>query len=106
MAGAPDVAGATPHHIDVTIAPDGGTPYDATIEQSLLPRFPEAASELAEELAALGAAVVAVVVTGWERLDPIIATCEAGLKRLLHTETSDVLMYAANGRAKAALGEH
>jgi len=31
------------------------------------------------------------------RLDPIIAACEAGLKRLLHTEASDVLMYAANG---------
>jgi len=31
------------------------------------------------------------------RLDPIIAACEAGLKRLLHTESSDVLMYAANG---------
>ena len=31
------------------------------------------------------------------RLDPIIAACEVGLKRLLHTETSDVLMYAANG---------
>jgi len=31
------------------------------------------------------------------RLDPIIAACEAGLKRLLHTEESDVLMYAANG---------
>ena len=31
------------------------------------------------------------------RLDPIIAACEAGLKRLLHTDRSDVLMYAANG---------
>jgi alanine-glyoxylate transaminase / serine-glyoxylate transaminase / serine-pyruvate transaminase len=31
------------------------------------------------------------------RLDPITAACEVGLKRLLHTETSDVLMYAANG---------
>ena len=31
------------------------------------------------------------------RLDPIIAACEAGLKRLLHTDQSDVLMYAANG---------
>jgi alanine-glyoxylate transaminase / serine-glyoxylate transaminase / serine-pyruvate transaminase len=31
------------------------------------------------------------------RLDPIIAACEAGLKRLLHTEHADVLMYAANG---------
>jgi len=31
------------------------------------------------------------------RLDPVIAACEAGLKRLLRTEQSDVLMYAANG---------
>ena len=31
------------------------------------------------------------------RLDPIIAACEAGLKRLLHTQHADVLMYAANG---------
>ena len=31
------------------------------------------------------------------RLDPIITACEAGLKRLLHTEQADVLMYAANG---------
>lgn len=44
-AGAPDVAGATPHHIDVTIAPEGGTPYDATIEQSLLPAQLETLAE-------------------------------------------------------------
>jgi alanine-glyoxylate transaminase/serine-glyoxylate transaminase/serine-pyruvate transaminase len=31
------------------------------------------------------------------RLDPIIAACEQGLKRLLHTQHADVLMYAANG---------
>jgi alanine-glyoxylate transaminase/serine-glyoxylate transaminase/serine-pyruvate transaminase len=31
------------------------------------------------------------------RLDPVIAACEQGLKRLLHTRESDVLMYAANG---------
>jgi alanine-glyoxylate transaminase / serine-glyoxylate transaminase / serine-pyruvate transaminase len=31
------------------------------------------------------------------RLDPIIAACETGLKRLLHTRQADVLMYAANG---------
>ncbi|MGL6109148.1 MAG: pyridoxal-phosphate-dependent aminotransferase family protein [Rubrivivax sp.] len=31
------------------------------------------------------------------RLDPVIADCEAGLKRLLCTQHSDVLMYAANG---------
>jgi alanine-glyoxylate transaminase / serine-glyoxylate transaminase / serine-pyruvate transaminase len=31
------------------------------------------------------------------RLDSIIADCEAGLQRLLHTRAADVLMYAANG---------
>jgi alanine-glyoxylate transaminase / serine-glyoxylate transaminase / serine-pyruvate transaminase len=31
------------------------------------------------------------------RLDPTIAACEQGLKRLLHTQQADVLMYAANG---------
>jgi len=31
------------------------------------------------------------------RLDPTIAACEQGLKRLLHTQHADVLMYAANG---------
>ena len=31
------------------------------------------------------------------RLDPVIADCEAGLKRLLSTRDADVLMYAANG---------
>ena len=31
------------------------------------------------------------------RLDPTIAACEDGLKRLLHTRQADVLMYAANG---------
>ena len=31
------------------------------------------------------------------RLDRCIAACEAGLKRLLQTEASDVFMYAANG---------
>ena len=31
------------------------------------------------------------------RLDPCIAACEAGLRRLLHTEVADVYMYAANG---------
>ncbi len=36
-AGPPDVAGATPHHVGVSIAPDGGAPYDAVVEQSLLP---------------------------------------------------------------------
>ena len=31
------------------------------------------------------------------RVDAMIATCEAGLKRLLRTAASDVFMYAANG---------
>ena len=31
------------------------------------------------------------------RLDRCIAACEAGLRRLLHTESADVFMYAANG---------
>jgi alanine-glyoxylate transaminase/serine-glyoxylate transaminase/serine-pyruvate transaminase len=31
------------------------------------------------------------------RLDPTIAACEQGLKRLLHTQQADVLMYVANG---------
>jgi hypothetical protein len=44
-AGVPDVAGATMHHIDVTIAPDGGTPYDATVEQSMLPVQMESLAE-------------------------------------------------------------
>ncbi len=33
------------------------------------------------------------------RLDELIAACEAGLKRLLHTRQADVFMYAANGHA-------
>jgi alanine-glyoxylate transaminase/serine-glyoxylate transaminase/serine-pyruvate transaminase len=32
-----------------------------------------------------------------ERLDEVIAQCEAGLKRLLGTQDADVLMFAANG---------
>jgi alanine-glyoxylate transaminase/serine-glyoxylate transaminase/serine-pyruvate transaminase len=31
------------------------------------------------------------------RVNQIIASCEAGLKRLLHTANADVYMYAANG---------
>ncbi|WP_341908869.1 aminotransferase class V-fold PLP-dependent enzyme [Polaromonas sp. YR568] len=31
------------------------------------------------------------------RVDAIIAACERGLKRLLHTEAADVFLYAANG---------
>lgn len=45
VAGTPDVAGATMHHIDVTVAPDGGTPYDATVEQSMLPVQMESLAE-------------------------------------------------------------
>ncbi len=36
-AGQPDMAGATPHDFDVTVTPDGGSPYDTTIHQSMLP---------------------------------------------------------------------
>jgi hypothetical protein len=43
--GGPDVAGATKHHIQVTIAPDGGAPYDTTVEQSMLPAQTEGLSE-------------------------------------------------------------
>ena len=43
--GAPDISGGTKHHIQVTIAPDGGAPYDATIEQSMLPAQMETLSE-------------------------------------------------------------
>lgn len=35
--GAPDMSGGTRHHFDVTIAPDGGTPYEATVDQVMLP---------------------------------------------------------------------
>jgi hypothetical protein len=44
-AGAPELGGGTKHHIDVTIVPDGGNPYDATIEQSMLPAQMETLSE-------------------------------------------------------------
>jgi hypothetical protein len=36
-AGQPDMSGATPHDFDVTVTPDGGSPYDTTIHQSMLP---------------------------------------------------------------------
>ena len=35
-AGQPDMSGATPHDFDVTVTPDGGSPYDTTIHQSML----------------------------------------------------------------------
>lgn len=35
--GTPDMSGGTMHAVGVTIAPDGGAPYDAVVEQSLLP---------------------------------------------------------------------
>jgi alanine-glyoxylate transaminase/serine-glyoxylate transaminase/serine-pyruvate transaminase len=34
---------------------------------------------------------------GDPRVDATIAACEAGLRRLLHTETADVFFYATNG---------
>jgi hypothetical protein len=43
--GAPDMSGGAKHHVHVTIAPDGGAPYDATIEQSLLPAQLQGLSE-------------------------------------------------------------
>jgi hypothetical protein len=43
--GAPDMSGGAKHHVHVTIAPDGGSPYDATIEQSLLPMQLQGLSE-------------------------------------------------------------
>ena len=43
--GTPDISGGAKHHIHVTIAPDGGAPYDATVEQSLLPAQLEGLSE-------------------------------------------------------------
>ena len=43
--GAPDMSGGAKHHVHVTIAPDGGAPYDATVEQSLLPAQLEGLSE-------------------------------------------------------------
>jgi len=36
--GSPDMSGAIPHDIDVTITPSGGQAYDTTIHQSLLPQ--------------------------------------------------------------------
>ena len=35
--GEPDVSGATWHEFDVSIRPEGGEPYQTTIEQSMLP---------------------------------------------------------------------
>ena len=37
VVGTPDVSGATWHEFDVSIRPDGGEPYQTTIEQSMLP---------------------------------------------------------------------
>lgn len=45
VTGAPDISGGSKHHFDVSIAPDGGTPYDTTIEQSMLPAQMETLSE-------------------------------------------------------------
>ena len=35
--GGPDFSGATPHEFDVTITPAGGSPYQTTIRQGMLP---------------------------------------------------------------------
>lgn len=43
--GVPDVSGGTRHEIDVTIVPDGGTPYEATISQVMLPSQMETLAE-------------------------------------------------------------
>ena len=43
--GGPDISGGTRHEIDVTIVPDGGAPYDATISQVMLPAQMETLSE-------------------------------------------------------------
>jgi hypothetical protein len=37
VVGTPDVSGATWHEFDVSIRPEGGEPYQTTIEQSMLP---------------------------------------------------------------------
>ena len=35
--GTPDISGATMHEFDVTVTPDGGAAYAATVQQSMLP---------------------------------------------------------------------
>ena len=43
--GGPDFSGATPHEFDVTITPAGGTPYQTTIRQGMLPAQMEGISQ-------------------------------------------------------------
>lgn len=43
--GAPEFGGGTKHHFAVTIVPDNGDPYDATVEQSMLPAQMETITE-------------------------------------------------------------
>ncbi len=66
VVGAPDMSGGSRHNFDVTIAPDGGAPYDTVVDQVMLPAQMETISE--------GAAVtvkydpdnpVAAMITSW-----------------------------------------
>jgi hypothetical protein len=43
--GSPDISGGTRHEFDVTIVPDGGNPYDATVSQVMLPAQMESLAE-------------------------------------------------------------
>jgi len=43
--GTADISGATPHEFDVTITPGGGSAYDTTIKQSMLPMQMQGLSE-------------------------------------------------------------
>jgi hypothetical protein len=43
--GSPDISGATEHEFDVTVKPGGGSPYDTTIKQSMLPAQMQGLSE-------------------------------------------------------------
>ncbi len=43
--GSPDISGATEHEFDVTVKPSGGSPYDTTIKQSMLPMQMQGLSE-------------------------------------------------------------
>ena len=43
--GSPDISGATQHEFDVTVTPSGGSAYDTTIKQSMLPMQMQGLSE-------------------------------------------------------------
>ena len=43
--GSPDMSGATEHEFDVTVTPSGGSAYDTTIKQSMLPQQMQGLSE-------------------------------------------------------------